>query len=167
MLQHKVSFWAPPPPPLYPACLHCTCSEVRCLGIVTFEQGVAWPTGSYSMAVRPIEEHPCVLRGKGTQIKYATKMLRALLHAKPNISPISAKDKVWRPMLHVWPHSQILVDSNVHIVIKVSSSGLLIQLWANVLVARKARNLWTLPSAMFRALRLMGLQFCLWLQTEI
>ena len=46
------------------------------------------------MAVRPIEEHPCVLRGKGTQIKYATKMLRALLNAKPNISPISAKDKV-------------------------------------------------------------------------
>ena len=58
------------------------------------------PTGSYSMAVRPIEEHPCVLRGKGTQIKYATKMFRALLHAKPNISPISAKDKVWCPMLH-------------------------------------------------------------------
>ena len=46
------------------------------------------------MAVRPIEEHPCALRGKGTQIKYATKMLRALLHAKPNISPILAKDKV-------------------------------------------------------------------------
>jgi hypothetical protein len=45
--------------------------------------------GSYSMAVRPIVEHPCVLRGNGTQIKYATKVLRALLHAKPNISPIS------------------------------------------------------------------------------
>ena len=64
------------------------CSEVLCLGIVTFEQGVAWLTGSYSMAVRPIEEHPCVLRGKGTQIKYATRWPRALLHAKPNISPI-------------------------------------------------------------------------------
>jgi hypothetical protein len=62
---------------------------------VTFEQGVAWLTGSYSMAVRPIEEHPCVLRGKGSQIKYATRVLRALLHAKPNISPILAKDKVW------------------------------------------------------------------------
>ena len=71
------------------------CSEVLCLGIVTFEQGVAWLTGSYSMAVRPIEEHPCVLRGKGSQIKYATRWPRALLHAKPNISPISAKDKVW------------------------------------------------------------------------
>ena len=46
------------------------------------------------MAVRPIEEHPCVLRGKGTQIKYATRYLRALFHAKPNISPILAKDKV-------------------------------------------------------------------------
>ena len=53
-----------------------------CLGIVTFEQGAASLTGSYSMAVRPIEEHPCVLRGKGTQKKYATKLLRALLHAK-------------------------------------------------------------------------------------
>jgi hypothetical protein len=47
------------------------------------------------MAVRPIEEHPCVLRGKGTQIKYATRLLRALLHAKPNISLILAKVKVW------------------------------------------------------------------------
>ena len=74
-----------------------------CLGIVTFEQGVASLTGSYSMAVRPIEEHPCVLRGKGTQIKYATEMLRALFHAKPNISPISANDKVkvWYNMLQV------------------------------------------------------------------
>ena len=96
----KYIFWNSPPPTLQ-CCLHCTCSEVLCLGIVTFEQGVAWQTGSYSMAVRPIEEHPCVLRGKGTQIKYATKMLKALLHAKPNISPISAKDKVWCPMLHV------------------------------------------------------------------
>ena len=75
--------------------LRPSCSEVLCLGIVTFEQGVAWLTGSYSMAVRPIEEHPCVLRGKGSQIKYATRVPRALLHAKPNISPISAKDKVW------------------------------------------------------------------------
>jgi hypothetical protein len=47
------------------------------------------------MAVRPIEEHPGVLRGKGSQIKYATKLLRALLHAKPNIPPIASKDKVW------------------------------------------------------------------------
>ena len=80
-----------------------SCSEVLCLGIVTFEQGVASLTGSYSMAVRPIEEHPCVLRGKGTQIKYATEMLRALFHAKPNISPISANDKVkvWYNMLQV------------------------------------------------------------------
>jgi len=70
------------------------CSEVLCLGILTFEQGVAWLTGSYSMAVRPIEEHPCVLRGKGTQIKYAIKMLRALLNAKPNISSISVTYKV-------------------------------------------------------------------------
>ena len=70
-----------------PYCLHCTCSEVLCLGMVTFEQGVAWPTVSYSMAVRPIEEHPCGLRGKGSQIKYATKVLRGLFHAKPNISP--------------------------------------------------------------------------------
>ena len=91
-------FWNPPP--TLHCCLHCPCSEVLCLGIVTFEQGVAWPTGSYSMAVRPIEEHPCVLRGKGTQIKYATKMLRALFHAKPNISPISAKGNVWCHMLH-------------------------------------------------------------------
>ena len=68
--------------------------EVLCLGIVTFEQGVVSLTGSYSMAVRPIEEHPCVLRGKGTQIKYAISWLRALLHAKPNISPISAKNKI-------------------------------------------------------------------------
>ena len=47
------------------------CSEVLCLGIVTFEQGVAWLTGSYSMGLAP-EEHPCVLRGKGFQprIKY-------------------------------------------------------------------------------------------------
>ena len=65
-----------------------------CLGILTFEQGVAWLTGSYSMAVRPIEKHPCALRGKGTQIKYASRWLRALFHAKPNISQISAKDKV-------------------------------------------------------------------------
>ena len=86
---------SPPPPPK----LHTTCSEVLCLGIVTFEQGVAWLTGSYSMAVRPIEEHPCVLRGKGNQISYATRWLRALFHAKPNISPISAKDKV-----KVWCH---------------------------------------------------------------
>ena len=71
------------------------CSEVLCLGILTFEQGVAWLTGSYSLAVRPIEEHPCALRGKGTQIKYAIGWLRALLNAKPNISPISVKDKVW------------------------------------------------------------------------
>ena len=73
------------------------CSEVLCLGIVTFEQGVAWLTGSYSMAVRPIEEHPCALRGKGTQIKYATRVLRALLHAKPNISPfsLSVKFETW------------------------------------------------------------------------
>ena len=40
------------------------CSEVLCLGIVTFEQGVAWLTGSYSMAIRPIEEHPCDLDRK-------------------------------------------------------------------------------------------------------
>ena len=86
---------------LPPPSLCCPCSEVLCLGIVTFEQGVASPTGSYSMAVRPIEEHACALRGKGTQIKYATKMLRALLHAKPNISPISAKDKLWCHMLRV------------------------------------------------------------------
>ena len=39
-------------------------SEVLCLGIVTFEQGVAWQTGSYSMAVRPVEEHPCDLNRK-------------------------------------------------------------------------------------------------------
>ena len=67
----------------------------------TLKQGVALLTGSYSMAVRPIEEHQCVLRGKGTQIKYATKMLRALFHAKPNISHISANDKVkvWCNML--------------------------------------------------------------------
>ena len=45
------------------------------------------------MAVRPIEEHPCVLRGKGSQIKYATRWLRAHLNAKPNIAPISAKEK--------------------------------------------------------------------------
>jgi hypothetical protein len=69
-------------------------SKVLCLGIVTFEQGVAWLTWSYSMVVRPIEEHPCVLRGKGSQIKFATRRPSALLHAKPNISPISAKDKV-------------------------------------------------------------------------
>ena len=77
------------------------CSEVLCLGIVTFEQGVAWLAGSYSMAVRPIEEHPCVLRGKGTQIKYATRLLRAHFHAKPNISPIPEKVKVWCHMLCV------------------------------------------------------------------
>ena len=59
----------------------CPADRVLCLGIVTFEQGVAWLTGSYSMAVRPIEQHPCVLRGKGSQIKYATRLLRALLHA--------------------------------------------------------------------------------------
>ena len=89
----------PPLPPLIlEGSLRPPCSEVLCLGILTFEQGVAWLTGSYSMAVRPIEEHPCVLRGKGTQIKYATRLLRALLHAKPNISPISAKDKVWGHM---------------------------------------------------------------------
>jgi len=70
------------------------CSEVLCLGSVTFEQGVAWLTVSYSMAVRPIEEHPCALRGKGTQIKYASRWLRALFHAKPNISQISSKEKV-------------------------------------------------------------------------
>ena len=61
--------------------------------MVTFAQGVASLTGSYSMAVRPIEEHPCVLRGKGSQIKYATRWLRAHLNAKPNIAPISAKEK--------------------------------------------------------------------------
>ena len=114
---HETHEIDPPPPPkkkkewLFPAwvrgggvynCINISflslrppCSEVLCLGIVTFEQGVAWLTGSYSMAVRPIEEHPCVLRGKGSQIKYATRWPRALLHAKPNISPISAKDKVW------------------------------------------------------------------------
>ena len=70
------------------------CLEVLCLGSVTFEQGVAWLTVSYSMAVRPIEEHPCALRGKGTQIKYASRWLRALFHAKPNISQISSKEKV-------------------------------------------------------------------------
>ena len=85
---------------------HHLCSEVLCLGIVTFEQGVAWPTGSYSMAVRPNEEHPCVLRGKGTQIKYATRVLRALFHAKPNISPVSTIDKVWCHMWQVQPHFQ-------------------------------------------------------------
>ena len=53
------------------------------------------------MAVRPIEEHPCVLRGKGSQIKYATRWLRALLNAKPNIAPISAKEKVWCHMIWV------------------------------------------------------------------
>ena len=68
------------------------------LGNCDFWTGVAWQTVSYSMAVRPIEEHPCVLRGKGSQIKYATKFLRAHLHAKPNISRISAKDKVWYDM---------------------------------------------------------------------
>ena len=75
-------------------CHRPPCSEVLCLGNVTFEQGVACLTGSYSMAVRPIEKHPCVLRGKGNQIKYATRWLRAQFHAKPNISPISDKDKV-------------------------------------------------------------------------
>ena len=75
-------------------CHRPPCSEVLCLGNVTFEQGVACLTGSYSMAVRPIEKHPCVVRGKGNQIKYATRWLRALFHAKPNISPISDKDKV-------------------------------------------------------------------------
>ena len=75
-------------------CHRPPCSEVLCLGKVTFEQGVACLTGSYSMAVRPIEEHPCVLRGKGNQIKYATRWLRARFHAKPNISPISDKDKI-------------------------------------------------------------------------
>ena len=87
-----------------------TVCKVLCLGIVTFEQGVASLTGSYSMAVRPIEEHPCVLRGKGNQISYATRCLRALLNAKPNISPISAKDELkyglrcyrFDPTLRVW-----------------------------------------------------------------
>jgi 5-enolpyruvylshikimate-3-phosphate synthase len=60
---------------------------------VTFERGVAWLTGSDSMAVRPIEEHSCALRGKGSRIKYATRWPRAILHAKPNISPISARIK--------------------------------------------------------------------------
>ena len=41
------------------------------LGYCDFWTGVAWQTGSYSMAVRPIGDHPCVLKGKGTQIKYA------------------------------------------------------------------------------------------------
>ena len=51
------------------------------------------------MAVRPNGDHPCVLRGKGTQIKYAIRFLRAHFHAKPNISPISARDKVWCHMV--------------------------------------------------------------------
>jgi len=59
---------------------------------VTFEQDVASLTGSYSMGVSPFEEQPCGLRGNGTRIKYATKVLRTLLHAKPNISPISSKN---------------------------------------------------------------------------
>ena len=75
-------------------CHRPPCSEVLCLGKVTFEQGVACLTGSYSMAVRPIEERPCVLRGKGNQIRYATRWLRARFHAKPNTSPISDKDTV-------------------------------------------------------------------------
>ena len=47
-----------------------------------------------SLGIVTFEEHPCVLRGKGSQVKYATMWLRALYHAKPNISPISAKNKV-------------------------------------------------------------------------
>ena len=62
--------------------------------IVTFEQGVDWLTGSYSMAVRPIEEHPRGLKENGTLIKYATRGLRALLQAKPSILPLSAKNEV-------------------------------------------------------------------------
>ena len=38
------------------------------------------------MGVSPFEDQPCVLRGNGTQIKYATMWLRALFNAKPNIS---------------------------------------------------------------------------------
>ena len=37
---------------------------VLCLSFVTFEEGVAWLTGGYSMAVRPIEEHLCDLYRK-------------------------------------------------------------------------------------------------------
>ena len=99
-----------PPPPIqsnFDICWAAFASpwEVRCLGIVTF-QGVACLTVSYSMAVRPIEEQPCGLRGKGTQIKYATRLLRDHFHAKPNISPISAKVNVWCHMLCVWLHFQ-------------------------------------------------------------
>ena len=111
-----------PPPHYIECCINCNvwslrppCSEVLCLGIVTFEQGVACLTGSYSMAVRPIEEHPCVLRGKGTQIKYATMWLRAQFHAKPNISPFSAKDKLWYHIQWVWTHLQSFLNSNVYL----------------------------------------------------
>ena len=45
--------------------------QVLCLGIVTFQglcivtfQGVAWPGGTYSMAIRPFEEHPHDLNRK-------------------------------------------------------------------------------------------------------
>ena len=93
--------WFAPPLSPRPHCFNTTCSEVLCLGIVTFEQDVASLTGSYSMAVRPFEKHPCELGGKGTQIKYATKLLRALFHAKPNILPISAKGKVWCQLYRV------------------------------------------------------------------
>ena len=68
---------------------------------MTFEQDVASLTGSYSMGVSPFEEQPCGLRGNGTRIKYATKVLRTLLHAKPNILPISPKNTEKRMVSHV------------------------------------------------------------------
>ena len=48
--------------------------KVLCLGIVTFEQGVAWPTGSYSMAVRPFEEPPFHLTGNGINTMWTVHM---------------------------------------------------------------------------------------------
>ena len=60
------------------------------------------------MAVRPIEEHPCLLRGKGTQIKYATELLRALFHAKPNISPdFSIGKSMLSHLMGLTPSSQL------------------------------------------------------------
>ena len=65
----------PPLPPLILEGGLCPpCSEVLCLGIVTFEQGVAWPTGSYSMAVRPFQEHPCELTGNGNLTMWTVHM---------------------------------------------------------------------------------------------
>ena len=70
-LLYIATVWSIRPPP---PCLRCTCSEVLCLGIVTFEQGVAWPTGSYSMAVRPFQEHPCELTGNGNLTMWTVHM---------------------------------------------------------------------------------------------